>query len=209
MIPNPFPSSTHPRVQGSRVDLFIRGFMAIQPNRLAFLAALLCTFASGCRKPEVKPQELLKTEAPVVTASPKASAQIPDPSALVAAQRAKAERAFQRATEAALKDIHFEYDQTEIRKEDRPVLVNLANFLRIYPATRLQIEGHCDERGTNEYNIALGNRRASATLRYLTALGIQDERFTTISYGKEKPLCALANESCWSQNRRAHFLAIH
>jgi peptidoglycan-associated lipoprotein len=72
-------------------------------------------------------------------------------------------------------------------------------------SARVTIEGHCDERGTNEYNLALGNRRAAAALSYLKTLGVDESRFETISYGKEKPLCTDSKESCWSQNRRAEF----
>lgn len=174
-------------------------------GRLALLTALLCAAAAGCRKPEAKPQEAPKAQTAVE--APKVVTPNPNQDAAEAAKRAEAEHAaFRKASEAALKDIHFDYDQADVRTEDREALQRLAAFLRAYPTTKIEIEGHCDERGTNEYNIALGNRRASTTLHYLTALGIRDERFTTISYGKEKPLCTQGTESCWSQNRRAHFL---
>lgn len=124
-----------------------------------------------------------------------------------ARKAAEAERAaaFKRAAEAALKNIHFDYDKSDIKESDRALLQGIADFLKAYPTAKLEIEGHCDERGTNEYNLALGNKRAAAALAYLKTLGVDEARFTTISYGKEKPLCTEAKEACWSQNRRGEF----
>ncbi|MDR3684302.1 MAG: peptidoglycan-associated lipoprotein Pal [Geothrix sp.] len=123
------------------------------------------------------------------------------------ARRLEAEKqaAFRLAAAAALQDIHFDYDKYEIKAEDRHQLQKISDFMRTYPAVKVEIQGHCDERGTNEYNLALGNRRASATLHYLLSLGVPEQKFTLISYGKEKPLCTEGNEACWSKNRRAHF----
>ncbi|MBK7292870.1 MAG: OmpA family protein [Holophagaceae bacterium] len=123
------------------------------------------------------------------------------------ARRVAAEReaALKRAAAKALQDVHFDYDKSEIRAEDRPQLQKLSDFLKAYPAVKIEIQGHCDERGTNEYNLALGNRRASTTMRYLMALGSPEQTFTLISFGKEKPLCTEGNEVCWRRNRRAHF----
>lgn len=118
---------------------------------------------------------------------------------------AEKEAALKRAAAEALKDIHFDYDKSEIKAEDRAQLHKISEFLKAYPALKIEIQGHCDERGTNEYNLALGNRRASATMQYLMALGSPDQKFTLISFGKEKPLCTEGNEACWSKNRRAHF----
>ncbi|MBI4912970.1 MAG: peptidoglycan-associated lipoprotein Pal [Acidobacteria bacterium] len=115
-------------------------------------------------------------------------------------------KAFQRAAEAALKDIHFDYDQSDIKPEDKATLQGIADFMRSYPQAKLQVEGHCDERGTVEYNISLGDRRAASTVNYLVGLGSSRDRCSTISYGKERPLCTDPDESCWSRNRRAHFV---
>jgi peptidoglycan-associated lipoprotein len=124
-----------------------------------------------------------------------------------ARKAAEAEKAaaFRKAAEAALKTIHFDYDKSEIKEKDRALLQAIADFMKAFPAAKVEIEGHCDERGTNEYNLALGNKRAAAALAYLKTLGVDEARFTTISYGKEKPLCTEAKESCWSQNRRGEF----
>jgi peptidoglycan-associated lipoprotein len=107
---------------------------------------------------------------------------------------------------AALRDIHFEFDRYAIRPEDRPTLEANASWLRSHPQALLLIEGHADERGTNEYNLALGERRAGATRDYLAALGIARGRINLLSYGEERPLCTERSDPCWAQNRRAHFL---
>ncbi|HXW84335.1 MAG TPA: peptidoglycan-associated lipoprotein Pal [Candidatus Binataceae bacterium] len=105
-----------------------------------------------------------------------------------------------------LSDIHFEYNQYAIQPQDGSILQQDASWLRDHPNTRTQIEGHCDERGSEEYNIALGAKRAQAAKDYLVTLGIAANRLSTISYGKELPLCTEHDESCWAQNRRAHFV---
>ncbi len=102
-------------------------------------------------------------------------------------------------------DIHFAYDKADIAGEATAVLQENADFLRKYPKLRVVVEGHCDERGSAEYNIGLGDRRATSVRNYLVSLGIDTARLRMISYGKEKPLCTESNESCWSRNRRAHF----
>lgn len=102
-------------------------------------------------------------------------------------------------------DIHFNYDRYDILDADVPTLEGIASWLRENPDSRILIEGHCDERGTNEYNMALGEQRALATRRYLTSLGIDSDRLTTISYGEERPKVLGSNEAAWAQNRRAHF----
>ncbi len=105
-----------------------------------------------------------------------------------------------------LTDIHFDFDKYNIRPGDAKILDANAVWLKSNTGNLVLIEGHCDERGTNEYNLALGERRAKSTMNYLVAQGVQASRITIISYGKERPLCAEHNEQCWSQNRRAHFL---
>lgn len=99
--------------------------------------------------------------------------------------------------------IFFEYDKSDLDDRARGVLQKQAVWLQRYGAVILTIEGHCDERGTREYNIALGARRAQAVKDYLTSLGISTARLETISYGKERPVCVESTEACWAQNRRA------
>ncbi len=105
-----------------------------------------------------------------------------------------------------LKDIHFDFDKSEIKEKDKDILAGISQWLLNHPDAFLQIEGHCDERGTNEYNVALGERRALSVRSYLTALGTNPNRLLTVSYGEEKPVCTESTESCWARNRRAHFL---
>ncbi len=98
--------------------------------------------------------------------------------------------------------VHFDYDKYEVLEADRAVLQRQAAWLGKYPSVRVTIEGHCDERGTREYNLALGARRANAVKEYLVSLGVSSGRVETISYGKERPMCTESNESCYAQNRR-------
>ena len=107
-----------------------------------------------------------------------------------------------------LGDIHFDYDSFELGDDARDSLQGHASWLRDNSETRVEIEGHCDDRGTVEYNLALGAKRAAAVKSYLSSLGIPSDRITTISYGEELPLCHEATESCWQTNRRAHFVVI-
>ena len=104
-----------------------------------------------------------------------------------------------------VQDAFFDYDKADIRGDARQALSKTADFLRSYPQVAIVIEGHCDERGSTEYNVALGDRRADSAKNFLTAQGIAGDRIQTVSYGKERPFCTESNESCWQQNRRAHF----
>lgn len=106
----------------------------------------------------------------------------------------------------SVKDIYFEYDKSDIRGDQQASLQADAQFLSQHSNVNFIIEGHCDERGSTEYNLALGDQRASAVKSALTAAGISASRIKTISYGKEKPFCSESNEACWQQNRRGHFV---
>ncbi len=107
-----------------------------------------------------------------------------------------------------LKDIYFDYDKYEIRREDEEILKENAAFLKKNPKMKIQVEGHCDERGTAEYNLALGERRANHTKKYLVSLGITSDRISTISYGEERPLDPGHNDEAWAKNRRAHIVVL-
>ena len=104
-----------------------------------------------------------------------------------------------------VRDAYFDYDKADIRPDAREALQKSADFLKGYPNEHFVVEGHCDERGSTEYNLALGQRRANAVKDYLVSLGISADRVSTTSWGKEKPFCNESNESCWQQNRRGHF----
>ena len=106
----------------------------------------------------------------------------------------------------ALADIHFEFDKYDIRSGDARILDENARWMKTNADYLVIIEGHADERGTNEYNLALGERRAKSTMNYLIAQGVSANRMTLISYGEERPLCTEKKEDCWAKNRRAHFL---
>lgn len=106
------------------------------------------------------------------------------------------------------KDVHFDFDKYDIRPEDAEILKENAALLMKYPKVKIQVEGHCDERGTNEYNLALGERRANAAKKYLLSLGISADRISSISYGEEKPLDAGHDEEAWAKNRRGHFIIL-
>jgi peptidoglycan-associated lipoprotein len=107
-----------------------------------------------------------------------------------------------------LQDVLFEFDSYDLSLNARSTLQSNAEWLRSNSQVRVEIEGHCDERGTVEYNLALGAKRAKAVRDYLVSLGISAERLSTISYGEELPLCHEPTEDCWRQNRRAHFLLL-
>lgn len=169
------------------------------------LAPLVLT---GC--PKKKPQPA-PVSAPVTVAAPVAPAptgptegdpvESPLDGELVAAN----EHAYR---SGLLGDVYFDFDQATLREEARARLSRNAEFLRSRPEFVVQIEGHCDERGTNDYNLALGERRAQAVREYLTQLGIAATRLRTVSFGEERPSCTQPDEACWQRNRRAHFLLV-
>ncbi|MDE1938108.1 MAG: peptidoglycan-associated lipoprotein Pal [Alphaproteobacteria bacterium] len=99
--------------------------------------------------------------------------------------------------------IHFDYNSSSLQEGDKAILQRQATWLQKYASVRVTIQGNCDERGTREYNLALGARRADAVKEYLTSLGVSTGRIDTISYGKERPICAESTEACWAKNRRA------
>lgn len=189
--------------------------------------ALMATLLAGCpKRPEVvetvprpaapaevstpapkvaTPEEKSPTEVAVQTPEAKLPSET---GAAPEARIAEAEIGPDAAAEAAataLKDIYFDYDQSAIREDSRKLMNENVEWLRNNPAAKLIIEGHCDERGSSEYNLALGERRARATRDYLVAAGIAASRINTISYGKERPFVLGHDESAWRWNRRAHF----
>ena len=105
-----------------------------------------------------------------------------------------------------LGDVYFDFDRAELTEEARGRLAKNADWLKANTAYQLTIEGHCDERGTNDYNLALGQRRAAAAMDYIVSLGVGGGRLSTQSWGEERPQCMESHEGCWSRNRRAHFV---
>ena len=112
------------------------------------------------------------------------------------------------ASGGPLADVQFDYDSYDLREDARMTLKSNAEWLKANAAAKVEVEGHCDERGTVEYNLALGAKRAKAAKDYLATLGVGGERLSTISYGEELPLCRDGSESCFAQNRRAHFVVL-
>lgn len=169
------------------------------------LVAGLCVFLlacglialSGCGKEEVKRPGLSAEEEARRRAAAEAARRR---SAMVRERQLAAKRAFYN------EDVHFDYDKSIIRADSRQVLQKKAAYMRAHPEVRVIVEGHCDERGSRAYNMALGDRRAKAAKRYLLSLGISKARIKTVSYGKSRPQCRQHNESCWRRNRRAHFI---
>lgn len=105
-----------------------------------------------------------------------------------------------------VKDVYFDYDKYDVRADQQGAIQADAQFLQQHPNINFTVEGHCDERGSTEYNLALGDNRANAVKNALTQAGVAANRIKTISYGKEKPFCTESNEQCWQQNRRGHFV---
>jgi peptidoglycan-associated lipoprotein len=108
-----------------------------------------------------------------------------------------------------VKDAFYDFNKSDVRADARDALTKDAEFLRSYPQVRVTIEGYCDERGSTEYNLGLGERRAQAAKNYLISLGISADRMDTVSWGKERPFCGEHTEACWQENRRAHFVMAH
>ncbi len=153
--------------------------------------------------PAATPAPAPSTPAPAapVPSTPSTPAPAPAPAATTA-RPAPAEF----ASIPELKDIHFDFDKYDVRPDAARTLDANAAWLKSNGNQLLLIEGHCDERGTNEYNLALGERRAKSAMNYLVSQGVQASRITIISYGEERPLCTEHTETCWAQNRRDHFL---
>jgi peptidoglycan-associated lipoprotein len=166
---------------------------------------VLAVMVTGCPK---RPGTAM-TSAPAPSGSrgvAQATAMVPAATSSASRGSAATPQPSEFAATGNLKDVHFDFDKYEIRADDAKVLDADAAWLKSRPDDLVLIEGHCDERGTNEYNLALGERRAKATMNYLVAQGVQARRITLISYGKERPACTGHDEGCWSANRRAHFL---
>lgn len=126
----------------------------------------------------------------------------PPPPQTTAATTATDEEMFNQS----IKDAYFDYDKYDIRGDAQQALAADADFLKAHPNMKFTIEGHCDERGSTEYNLGLGDNRANSAKQFLVQAGVTADRIRTISYGKEKPFCTESNEQCWQENRRAHFV---
>jgi peptidoglycan-associated lipoprotein len=177
------------------------------------LTAALAIVAAGCHKkvPMVAaapppPPPAAAPAPPPPPPPPPAPAPAPAPAPL------SEEEIFQRKTldqlnaERPLADVYFDYDKSDIREDAKAPLQKNADWMKKWTSTQISIEGHCDMRGSSEYNLGLGSRRANAVKDYLVNLGVPAARIMVVSKGKEQPFCNDENESCWQQNRRGHFL---
>jgi peptidoglycan-associated lipoprotein len=149
-------------------------------------------------------QQQMKGETPPPIAPP-AAVQAPEEKPVVVVAAPPPPPGMPAAPIVMLKDINFDFDKYNIRSGDAEVLRQNTDWFKTNPGKSIRIEGNCDERGTVEYNLALGQRRADSTKDFLVNLGIGRTLLTTVSYGKERSFCQEHNEECWAQNRRAHF----
>ena len=186
-------------------------------KRWAFLVFFLVIFvaflAPSCAKKELKSEPTMSEEEARRQAEEEArqrelerQAAIREESLKEDALRAEGERMQSAREMFENEDVFFEFDSASLTAEAQEILRAKAEWLRANPGVRVLIEGHCDERGTNEYNLALGDRRAYSSKAFLTDLGIDDTRISTISYGEERPIASGASEEAWAKNRRAHFV---
>ena len=176
-------------------------------SKLFFLPIMMMAIVfTGCnRKMETA---AVKNEAPP-TALQAPSPEAPRAETIPPVQsQAQVPRQVALETPVKFEDAYFDFDKSLIRQDARKALDEDMKLLKEHPAVSIKIEGHCDERGTEEYNLALGNRRAEGVKRYLIGLGVEPSRITTISYGKDKPFCTEHNETCYQDNRRGHFLGL-
>ena len=172
----------------------------------AATAAMITLYLGGCSttKPEAKPQETAQAPKPAAEAPAKSLSKAPGQSSSL--DQLQKGGAVGTPASSPLKDIYFDFDRADLRPDARETLKVNAQWLKDNPTATVQVEGHCDERGTAEYNLALGARRAQAAKDYLVTLGIPEQRISTISYGQELPVCTEHNEECWQKNRHDRFV---
>lgn len=185
----------------------------------AIFIVLAITLINGCAQrkiagaPEQPPaqSEITKTEDKKTTSDTTVAKELPKES-ITEKQLSKAQpedtQSSLKELQTRIQDIHFDYDKYDIKDDAKPVLKEVSAILSRNKNIKVIIEGHCDERGTNEYNLGLGDRRANSVKEFLISLGIPSGKIETISYGEEKPLCENQTEECWAKNRRAHFVFV-
>lgn len=168
------------------------------------LALVFAACGGSAPEPEPEPEPEPQVEQPDPDAERRAREEAERRRMEEEARRLSAER---RRVESILAErVHFDFDKSDIRSDAEETLQRKVTVLREYAGISLRIEGHCDERGSNEYNLALGQRRAESVRRFLLSFGLEAGRFTTISYGEERPLARASSENAWAQNRRDEFV---
>ena len=181
----------------------------------ALMLAMLLVLSVSCAKKKVTmeaepTQEMTAEQMEAQQAAQEAAAAREAQMAQKGEAEQQREEAAMMAEEARMRafveeNIHFDFDKYDLKPKAMMILDEKATYLREHPEVRVLIEGHCDDRGTNEYNLALGDRRANSAKNYLVRSGVAESRITTISYGEEQPLCMEQTESCWWRNRRDQF----
>ncbi len=182
-------------------------------SRIA-LASVIAIAAAGCHKnvpaaapaPPPPPPPTAPVTPPRPTPPPPPPTPVPAPRPLSDEEIFARKSVDQLNAERPLDDVFFDLDKSEIREDATSALQKDADWLKKFTSTQITLEGHCDSRGSAEYNLGLGARRSGAAKDYLLSLGIPAGRVTAISKGKEQPFCSDENESCWQQNRRGHFV---
>jgi peptidoglycan-associated lipoprotein len=178
--------------------------------RTAATAVLVCALAVGaCGKkpPEVKPMPPPPPPAEKPTTPPPPPAPAPPAPPVAPPEKPPTEETLDGLTRSGvLKPVHFAYDSIVLSEEARGVLQKNADYLKTRATVKVMVEGHADSRGTNEYNLALTERRAAAVKAYLVSLGVAADRVTTVAKGEEQPFCREETEACWQQNRVGYFV---
>lgn len=178
----------------------------VPSSALALSLVLLALLLTGCPKRPMIPQAAAPAPIPPAAAPAPAPAPLPPAATPVPAPPAPPSATDEFKPNAALKTVYFDFDRSSLRPAAVRILDASAAWLKANPDQLVLIEGNCDERGTNEYNLALGERRAKVAMAHLTARGVDASRIEIVSFGKEKPVCTEHNEACWSKNRRDDFL---
>ncbi|MDH4231229.1 MAG: peptidoglycan-associated lipoprotein Pal [Nitrospirota bacterium] len=187
---------------------------ALRMNKVFIVLAVAVILASfmlltGCQKKAVKteaPPPAVETK-PEEIAKPKEPEKITEQKVEAVASK-DVVAPHEESKEDMFADILFDYDKYDVKDSYKDEMMKVSAYMTKNSSATLSIEGHCDERGTNEYNLALGDRRAKAVKDYLVSLGVPSARIETISYGEERPVCAEQSEDCWTKNRRAHIVIL-
>jgi len=172
--------------------------------KIAAVLGAVLALAAGCKK---KPP----TTTPEAVPPPPGAVEVPPPTPAPPPSSAREASVLSEDLQTLnakgyLKDAFFDFDKADLREDARTALAADAQWLKQYASIKVLVEGHCDERGTEEYNLSLGQKRASSVKDYLTSLGVEGSRVNTVSYGKARPFCNDHDENCWQQNRRGHFV---
>jgi peptidoglycan-associated lipoprotein len=194
-------SASHPEGRGNFINPFMKGCIIMFKGKV-FVVALVGLSLSlagliGCSSKKKTTVEPVKQEVKAPEKKPEAPAVVPKAPEKVE-ERVPSDLAFD--------TVYFDFDKSDIRADQRSTMEKNSQLLSKWTTVRIRVEGNCDERGTEEYNMALGQRRADSVVKYLTDYGVSSSRITTISYGEMRPAAQGGNETAWSQNRRCEFV---